>query len=51
MPFCQPVPLLPSVTRQQNGMEYKREGSTSTAILALIFLLPSINLLIPVSLQ
>ena len=51
MPFCQPVPLLPSVTRQQNGMEYKRKGSTSTAILALIFLLPSINLLIPVSLQ
>ena len=32
MPFCQTVPLLPSVTSQQNVMEYWQEGSASTAI-------------------
>ena len=32
MPFCQTVPLLPSVTWQQNVMEYWCEGSASTAI-------------------
>ena len=32
MPFCQTAPLLPSVTQQQNVMEYWWEGSTSTAI-------------------
>ena len=31
-PFCQNAPLLPSVTWQQNVMEYIWEGSTSTAI-------------------
>ena len=30
-PFCQTAPLLPSVTQQQNVMEYW-EGSASTAI-------------------
>jgi len=30
--FCQTVPLLPSVTWQQNIMGYWWEGSTSTAI-------------------
>ena len=30
--FCQIAPLLPSVTKQQNGTEYWLEGSTSTAI-------------------
>jgi len=30
--FCQTAPLLPSVTRQQNVMEYWWEGSASTAI-------------------
>ena len=32
MPFCQTAPLLPSVPRQQNVMEYCWEGSASTAI-------------------
>jgi len=32
MPLCQTAPLLPSVTWQQNVMEYWWEGSTSTAI-------------------
>ena len=32
MPFCQTAPLLPSVTEQQNAVEYWWEGSTSTAI-------------------
>ena len=31
-PFCQTVPLLPSVTQQQNVTEYWWEDSTSTAI-------------------
>ena len=31
-PFCQTSPLLPSVTWQQNIIEYWQEGSTSTAI-------------------
>jgi len=31
-PFCQTVPLLPSVAQQQNIMEYLWEVSTSTAI-------------------
>jgi len=30
--FCQTAPLLPSVTQQQNVVEYWWEGSTSTAI-------------------
>ena len=30
-PFCQTVPLLPSVTWHQHVTEYWREGSTSTA--------------------
>ena len=30
--LCQTAPLLPSVTQQQNGMGYRWEGSTSTAI-------------------
>jgi len=33
MPFCTTVPLLPSVTQQQNVTGYWWEGSTSTAIL------------------
>ena len=32
MPFCQTVPLLPSVLWQQNVMEYWWEGATSAAI-------------------
>ena len=32
MPFCQTAPLLPSVTQQQNVLEYWQEGSTSTAV-------------------
>ena len=32
MLLCQTAPLLPSVTRQQNIMEYWQEGSTPTAI-------------------
>ena len=32
-PLCQAAPLLPSITEQQNVMEYWWEGSTSTAIL------------------
>ena len=32
VPFYQMAPLLPSVTQQQNVIEYWREGSTSTAI-------------------
>jgi len=32
MPFCQAAPLLPSVTRRQNGMEYWWEGSASIAV-------------------
>ena len=32
MSFCQTAPLLPSVTRQQHGMEYWWEGSASAAI-------------------
>ena len=32
MPFCQTVPLLPSVTQQQDVTEYWWEGSVSTAI-------------------
>jgi len=32
IPFCQTVPLLPSVTQKQNVTEYWREDSTSTAI-------------------
>ena len=32
IPLCQTAPLLPSVTWQQNTMEYWWEGSTSTAI-------------------
>ena len=32
MPFCQAVPLLPSVIRQRNGTECWWEGSVSTAI-------------------
>ena len=32
MPFCHTAPLLPSVTQQQNVMEFWWEGSTSTAI-------------------
>jgi len=31
-PFYQTAPLLPSVTQQQNVMEYWREGSASTAV-------------------
>jgi len=31
-PFCQTVPLLPSVTQQQSVMKYWWEGSTSTAM-------------------
>ena len=31
MLFCPTLPLLPSVTQQQNAMGYWREGSTSTA--------------------
>jgi len=31
-PFCHATPLLPSVSRRQNVMEYWWEGSTSTAI-------------------
>jgi len=33
-PLCQTSPLLPSVTQQQNVMEYWREGSASTVILS-----------------
>jgi len=32
MLFCQTAPLLPSVTQQQNAMEYWWEDSTSIAI-------------------
>jgi len=32
MSFCQIPPLLPSVTQQQNVMEYLWEGSISTAM-------------------
>jgi len=32
MPFCETAPLLPSVTWQQNIVEYWREGSTPTAL-------------------
>ena len=32
MSFCQTAPLLPSVTWQQNVMEYWQEGSASTTI-------------------
>ena len=32
LPFCQTASLLPSVTWQQHVMEYRWEGSTSTAI-------------------
>jgi len=32
IPFCQTVPLLPSVTQKQNVMEYWWESSSSTAI-------------------
>ena len=32
MSFCQTTPLLPSVSHQQNVMEYWWEGSTSTAV-------------------
>jgi len=32
MPFSQTVPLLPPVTQQQNVIEYRQEGSISTAI-------------------
>jgi len=32
MPFCQCAPLLPSVTWQQNVMDYWQESSTSTAM-------------------
>jgi hypothetical protein len=31
-PFCQTAPLLSSVARQQNLVEYWQEGSASTAI-------------------
>ena len=31
-PFCQTIPLLPSVTWQQNVMKYWWEGSVSTVI-------------------
>ena len=31
-PFCQTDPLLPSVTQQQNVVEYWCEGSTSTDV-------------------
>ena len=31
-PFCQTAPLQPSVTQQQNVMEYQLEGSTPTAV-------------------
>jgi len=31
-PFCQTAPLLPSVTQQQNVMEYWGEDSASTAM-------------------
>jgi len=33
MPICQTIPLLPSVTHQQNVMEYWQEGSIPTDIL------------------
>jgi len=33
MPFYQTAPLLPSVEGQQHGMDYRWEGSASTAIL------------------
>lgn len=32
MPFCQTAPLLPSVSQQQNSMEFWWEGSTSTTL-------------------
>ena len=32
MPFCQTAPLLPSVAWQQNVIENRWEGSTSTSI-------------------
>ena len=32
MPFCQTAPVLPSVTQQQNGMEWWWDSSTSAAI-------------------
>ena len=32
MPLCQTSPLLPSVTWEENVMEYGWEGSVSTAI-------------------
>jgi len=34
MPFCQTVPLLPSVAQQQHGMEYWWVGSAFAAIRA-----------------
>ena len=32
MPFCQTIPLLPSVPQQQNVMKYWQEGSASTTM-------------------